>query len=352
MSIDEVVQQAADAKSTQWNPDRLIELLVRTEQGARAMAAARYRVLSALAGHSLYQDPLQDTATEAACALRIFEHAAQAQAAEAQILTRVLPETLDALATGTVQVTQVRAPIEHTSILDATTTRTLQASVLPKMPTQNPAATRKALSRAVLHADPQGAADRRATAVKNRQVVHHPQPDGISTPATTPTGRTSHTRDERDRHTRPRHPDPRPPRGATHPAPSPRRRVPPPSHRHHHRPDPTDTGPRPPRHPAPPERRTGGTGRIRTTRPTHRPHPRRTRRQPVAATADRTGHRHRRTGRTHPLPTHPRGTPTSVRTRQTLHLPHLGDAHAANTDLDHITAFNHHRPTHGGITVP
>jgi hypothetical protein len=57
--------------------------------------------------------------------------------------------------------------------------------VLPRMPAQNPAATRKALGRAVIRADPHGAAQRRATAVKARRVEHYPQPDGMSTLAAT-----------------------------------------------------------------------------------------------------------------------------------------------------------------------
>src|SRR5258708_29493470 len=64
--------------------DALVDLLVHAEQGTRAMTAARYRLLSALAGHPVYQrGPIQDAAIEVACALRISERSAQQQVSAA-----------------------------------------------------------------------------------------------------------------------------------------------------------------------------------------------------------------------------------------------------------------------------
>ncbi|MGH6656231.1 MAG: hypothetical protein ACRDVE_13625 [Actinocrinis sp.] len=55
----------------------MVELLVEIEQGMRVIEAARYRVLSVLARHPLYQqDSIRNAAAEVARALRISKCAA------------------------------------------------------------------------------------------------------------------------------------------------------------------------------------------------------------------------------------------------------------------------------------
>jgi Domain of unknown function (DUF222) len=190
----------------------LLEMLVEVEREARANAAMRYRVLSALARHPLYRkDPVREAGVEAACALRICERTAQNQVAEAVVLTRLFPEALEQLAAGDVQHTQVRALIGAASPLDKETARKVQDLVLPRMPEQNPAATRKALSRAVIKADPAGAEARRERAAAERRVEHYPQSDGMSTlAATLPAQQALHAMNTIDAHaraTRKEHPD-------------------------------------------------------------------------------------------------------------------------------------------------
>jgi hypothetical protein len=168
------------------DPDGLLDLLIEAERAARRAEGARYRVLSALARHPVYRRvPIADAASEVACALRISERAAQGQVADAHVLSRLFPETLDRLAAGDVQGVQVRALIETTSALSEAAARAVQDRVLPLMPQQNPAATRKALTRAVLKADPDGARRRHEHARKDRRVAHYPESEGMSTLAAT-----------------------------------------------------------------------------------------------------------------------------------------------------------------------
>ena len=195
--MDERVLAGLDA-------DALIELLVQVERTARQVQAARYRVLSVLARHAAYQGgPVQDAAVEVPCALRISERVAEMQVAEARTLTRIFPETLEELAAGHVQATQVRALLEATSVLDDAAARAVQERVLSRMEGQNPAATRKALGRAVLRVDPEGAARRHEAARKGRRVAHYPETDGMGVvSATLPAQQAVHAMAVIDTHAR------------------------------------------------------------------------------------------------------------------------------------------------------
>jgi len=142
----------------------LMDLVAEAERVECAIQAASYRVLAALPQHPAFRrGPIDDAAIAVARALGISEHIAAAQIAEARAITRLFPETLDRLASGDVQVAQVRALVEATRALDDQTARTVQARVLHLMPDQNLAATRRALSRAVLKADPDGVQRRHPT---------------------------------------------------------------------------------------------------------------------------------------------------------------------------------------------
>jgi len=164
----------------------LMDLLEWVECRERATKAVRCGVLAAVARQSVYgRGAVQDAATEVACALRISERSAQAQVAEALVLTRLFPEAWGGLAAGRVQVTQVRALIETTSALDDAAARDVQERVLGKMGEQTPATTRRALSRAVLKVDPEGAARRHEAARKDRRVAHYPEADGMGTVSAT-----------------------------------------------------------------------------------------------------------------------------------------------------------------------
>jgi Domain of unknown function (DUF222) len=141
--------------TTRDNTDDLVKLLVGLERMVRAMNALGHLALSTLARHWPYEgDPAREAGVKVARALRISERTAQNRVAEAVTLTRLFPETLDRLAAGAVQPAQVRALIKVTAPLDDATARKVQDLVLPRMPAQKPATTRKALNRAVIEADP------------------------------------------------------------------------------------------------------------------------------------------------------------------------------------------------------
>jgi Domain of unknown function (DUF222) len=205
IGVDRLLAAAADPQLLAGlDADGLVDLLVEVERGARAIAAARYRVLAALSRHPVYgRGPVRDAAVEVACALRISERTAEAQVAQARVLARVFPEALGALAAGRVQGTQVRCLIEATGALDDDVARVVQERVLGRMPEQSPAATRKALSRAVLKADPQGAVRRHEAAREDRRVAHYPESDGMSVvSATLPAERAVHAMAVIDAHAR------------------------------------------------------------------------------------------------------------------------------------------------------
>jgi len=159
-----------------------MEVVEQLERGAQAVAAARYRALAVLARDAVYGGgAVQEAAVEVACALRISARSAEGRVAEARVLERVFPEALNELAAGRVQVAQVRALIEATCALDDAAPRDVQERVLGRMSEQTPATTRKALSRAVLKADPDGAARRHEAARRDRRVAHYPEADGMGT---------------------------------------------------------------------------------------------------------------------------------------------------------------------------
>ena len=203
--IDRSLAAATDDRVlARLDADALIDLLERVERAARATVAVRYRVLAALARHPAYgRGPIADAAVEVACALRISERSAETQVAEARTLTQVFPEALGELAAGHVQVTQVRALIEATSALDDDAARAVQDRVLRRMGEQNPATTRKALSRAVLKADPEGAVRRHEAARRERRVQHFAEQDGMGTvSATLPAHQAVHAMAVIDAHAR------------------------------------------------------------------------------------------------------------------------------------------------------
>jgi len=184
--LDEVervlVAMMDDRVLARLDDDGVVELTLRFERLTRMSQAGRYKSFSTLSQRPAYGDnPVADTATEVACALRISQGAAETQVAEARLLTQVFPEALEELAAGNVQVAQVRALIETTAALDDDTARAVQERVLGRMSEQNPATTRRALLRAVLKGDPEGAQRRHEAARKGRRVVQYPEADGMGT---------------------------------------------------------------------------------------------------------------------------------------------------------------------------
>jgi hypothetical protein len=182
----------------------VMDVVAELKRVERAAVAGQYQALAVLASHPAYgRSAVQDAATEMVCALHVSERSAEKQVAEARVLTQLFPEALGQLAAGHVQVTQVRALIESTAALDDTAARAVQERVLGRMSEQTPATTRRALSRAVLKVDPEGAQRRHEAARKDRRVAHYPEADGMSTvSATLPAEQAVHAMAVIDAHAR------------------------------------------------------------------------------------------------------------------------------------------------------
>src|SRR5260370_1106423 len=97
-------------------------------------------------------------------------------------LTDGFPETVQALSGGEVGWGQAMALVEATAAIeDRAAARAVQQRVLTLMPGQNVAATRKALRRAVLATDPDGAERRHEPQAARRRVGLRTEEDGMVT---------------------------------------------------------------------------------------------------------------------------------------------------------------------------
>ncbi|MEO3751823.1 DUF222 domain-containing protein [Streptomyces sp. B6B3] len=120
------------------------------------------------------------TVEEVACALRLSAVSAAARLADAARLSGVLSGTLGLLEDGRINYQQARAVCEISAHCSDEAARRVESLVTPLMPQQSVAATRKALHRAVLKADPDGAAERHERAREERRVVRTPVEDGMA----------------------------------------------------------------------------------------------------------------------------------------------------------------------------
>ncbi len=121
-----------------------------------------------------------ETQEQVACALRISPDTARGRLVEAQQLTARFPAALGLLAQGQVQIMHLKALLEHTAALDDETATQVEALVLPKLPTQTVGAARKAISRAVIKADPAGAEQRHTRAQEDRRTTLQAHPEGMA----------------------------------------------------------------------------------------------------------------------------------------------------------------------------
>jgi hypothetical protein len=126
-------------------------------------------------------DPVDCTEVEVAVALRWAPSVAQSRLAEAGVLTRLFPETVDALGRGEVWFEQARVLAEATATLSDTQARAVQERVLPLMPSQTVASTRRAVRRAVCRIDPDNMAARHQHERARRRVQVRPEADGMAT---------------------------------------------------------------------------------------------------------------------------------------------------------------------------
>jgi hypothetical protein len=157
-----------------------IDALVACARHLARAHALMVRVLGAL-DVARGGEPVDCTEVEVAVALRWAPSVAQDRLAEAGVLTRLFPETVDAVGRGEAYFEQARVLAEGTATLDDQAAREVQARVLPLMPAQTVASTRRAVRRAVCRIDPDATAARHQRERARRCVQVRPEPDGMAT---------------------------------------------------------------------------------------------------------------------------------------------------------------------------
>ena len=117
---------------------------------------------------------------EVGVALRLSPGSAYDKVQRAQALAGPLADTLAALLRGEITGSQATAIAEAVEHLDPEVTATVQARVLATAPEQTLAETKRALRRAVIAADPAGAAARAEAARADRAVTRSALDDGMA----------------------------------------------------------------------------------------------------------------------------------------------------------------------------
>lgn len=117
---------------------------------------------------------------EIAARLSISGFAANTRIELGASFATTLAATGDALEAGAIDLPRARAVFDATRNLPADTAREVEARVLPNAPAQNRSRLKQALRRAVIVADPHGAAHRRTSARSDRRVVITPLDDDMA----------------------------------------------------------------------------------------------------------------------------------------------------------------------------
>ena len=117
---------------------------------------------------------------EIGLALGVSRGAAGYRLHQAGQLTSTLTETLELWERGRIDSGKVRAICDATWLLPTATAGAVQDRVLQRAPEQSLAQLRAALARAVIAADPQGAAERHWAARRERRVGVTAEPDGMA----------------------------------------------------------------------------------------------------------------------------------------------------------------------------
>jgi len=144
------------------------------------------RPLVSIPGHPNALVDFRETREQVAAALHLSPDAAAGKLADAQRLVGTFPATVAALAEGRIHFMQAKvlsdltAPLSHDADRAAELQRAVEAHVLPRMPEQALSATRKAVQRAVIKADPAGAERRHQSAKADRCTFTVPEPDGMA----------------------------------------------------------------------------------------------------------------------------------------------------------------------------
>ncbi len=145
-----------------------------------SLQAAQYTDAAALARD--YPGLREMLGMELSMALHITDAAADALVRTATALTDRLPATLTALAAGRVSDTVARTMVRTTATARPAVAAAVEATVVPDAITHcwTPEQVRRRAARQVVAADPDGAADRHATARGDRHVARWMLPDGMA----------------------------------------------------------------------------------------------------------------------------------------------------------------------------
>ena len=161
------------------SPAGRLDAVLAWERLARHAHAGLIRCLGTLAQDAADERWLIES--ELSAALAWAPATTQTRLHEAHALQRLFPHTLQLLSDGQISLEQARSLAQLTSGLDEHAAQAVEARVLPRMPGQSPAATRQAIRRAVLRADPHAAATRHRYERARRRVELRPEDDGMAT---------------------------------------------------------------------------------------------------------------------------------------------------------------------------
>jgi hypothetical protein len=117
---------------------------------------------------------------EVGLALKLARGTAKARLGRAMQLEQVLPETLALWQQGRLDERRVAAICDATHYLSANKARAVQHRVLDRAPAQTVGQLKEALKRAVIHVDPEGAAERHKAARCDRRVSIGEEHDGMA----------------------------------------------------------------------------------------------------------------------------------------------------------------------------
>ena len=144
------------------------------------------RPLVSIPGHPDALNDFRETREQVAAALHVSPDTAGGKLADARRLVGEFPATVGALAEGRIHFMQAKVlsdltvPLSHAGADVGELLRAVEERVLPRMPEQAVAATRKAVRRAVVRVDPEGAERRHRVARAERCTFTVPEPDGMA----------------------------------------------------------------------------------------------------------------------------------------------------------------------------
>jgi hypothetical protein len=179
----EVLQRLAGTDPWELSPVDRLDALADWERVSAWVESRKAACLAAAAAPDP-TDPLDSedwTREQVAVALHVSPAAAHRRIEHARALDGRLIAARDAMETGGLSVIQAIALIEETAEVDDDTARHVAKTVLDKAVELTPGRFRNLARRAVIAADPQGAARRREQARAGRQVQYWNEPNGMFT---------------------------------------------------------------------------------------------------------------------------------------------------------------------------